>query len=124
MTVLHSVQRALALQSSFPKAHALDLLDLVFEGHALPASECRVLTEEGTLAPETLAFIASAFDRAMSQEEWRALQLPPADPQLRAAVRALWLELIVPAFTERYTGHDRPPLHQQPRPRLRSTVSL
>ncbi len=124
MTVLDSVQRAIALRSSFPKAHALDLLDLVFEGHALTESETRVLTVEGAIDPRTLAFIASAFDRGMTEQEWHALQQPPADPQLRAAVRGIWLKLVVPAFAERYTSHERPPLHQQLRARLRSTVSM
>ena len=124
VTVLDSVQRAIALRSSFPKAHALDLLDLVFEGDALTESETGVLTEEGAIDPETLAFIASAFDRGMTEQEWHALQQPPADPLLRAAVRGIWLELVVPAFAKRYAGHDRPPLHQQPRARLRSTVSM
>jgi hypothetical protein len=124
VTVLDSVQRAIALRSSFPKAHALDLLDLVFEGHALTKSETRVLTEEGAMDPQTLAFIASAFDRGMTEQEWHALQQPPADPLLQAAVRGIWLESVVPAFAERYTGHERPPLHQQPRARLRSIVSM
>ena len=124
MTVLDSVQRAIALRSSFPKAHALDLLDLVFEGHALTESETRVLTVEGAIDPQTLAFIASAFDRGMTEQEWHALQQPPADPLLQVAVRGIWLESVVPAFAERYTGHERPPLHQQPRARLRSIVSM
>ena len=124
MTVLDSVQRAIALRSSFPKAHALDLLDLVFEGHALTESETGVLTEEGAIDPETLAFIASAFDRGMTEQEWHALQQPPADPLLRAAVRGIWLESVVPAFAERYSGHERPPLHQHPPARLRSIVSM
>ena len=124
MTVLDSVQRAIALRPSFPKAPALDLLDLVFEGHALSVSECQVLSERGAVDPSTLAFIASAFDRGFIEEEWRIWQAPPADPKIQAAVRSLWLELIVPAFTERYTGSVRPPLHGQPRPHFRSTVTM
>lgn len=124
MSTLNSIRRALALRPSFPKAHALDLLDVVFEGHTLHAADCKILVEQGAVDPQTLAFIASAFDRGMTEKEWCAWQEPPADPQLQAAVRGLWLELIVPAFTDRYTGSDRPPLHQQPSPRCRSTMSL
>jgi hypothetical protein len=100
------------------------MLDLVFEGHTLGEPEAHALRDCDALGPQTLAFVASAFDRGMTEQEWRSWQAPPADPQLQAAVRSLWLELIVPAFAARYAGSARPPLHQQRAPVYRSTRAL
>lgn len=124
MSVLDSIQRAAALRKSFPAAHPLELLDLVFEGVTLGESEAHALRDAGALGPQMLAFVASAFDRGMTEQEWSHWQEPPADPQLQAAVRSLWLELIVPAFTARYAGSARPPLHQPQAPVYRSTRAL
>ncbi len=124
MSVLESVQRAAALRKSFPAAHPLEMLDLVFEGRTLDEAEAFALRDCDTLCPQTLAFVASAFDRGMTEHEWRSWQEPPADPQLQAAVRSLWLELIVPAFAARYEGNARPPLHQLQAPVYRCTRAL
>jgi len=124
MSVLDAVQRAIALRASFAQVHALELLDLVFDGHAVGAEEFRILRQQDVVDPQAFAFIATAFDRAMTEQEWRAWEGAPADPRLQTAVWALWLELIVPAFTDRYSRTDRPGLHHPVCPLYRATRTL
>lgn len=124
MSVLDDVNRAIAIRASFPRAHSLELLDLVFEGHIASAEECASLGQEHAVEPQTLAFIASAFDQGMTEHEWRMWQGPSADPRLQAAVRSLWREFIVPAFTARYSGTDRPAWDQSASPRDCSNSAL
>ena len=124
MNILDCVWRAIALRSPFPKAHSLELLDLVFEGRSLSDAECSVLSDLGAVDPQTLAFIASAFDLGMTEQEWRDWQEPTADPRLRAALQSLWIESIVPTFVGRYSGIERPALRQQSNLRHRSIRTL
>ena len=108
MLLLSDVQRALALRATFPAAHPLEMLDLVFDARVLTAEECSALEPHGALPPEALAFVAAAFDKGMTEAEWLGWQSPPAHLQLQTAVRSLWIDLIVPAFRARYSGLTRP----------------
>lgn len=108
MSCVSDVRRAVLLRASFPSVAPLELLDLVFEDQLLPAEACSALLGESVLAPAELAFVAAAFDRGMCEEEWLGWQRAPAAPELQAAVRSLWREYVVPAFTQRYAGSCRP----------------
>jgi len=107
MSCASDVQRALLLRGSFPVVEPLELLDLVFEGRVLLPEDCAELRQDHALTPAARAFVAAAFDRGMTEAEWLGWQTPPAHPQLQDAVRCLWHELVIPAFTSRYTGQAR-----------------
>lgn len=87
------------LRSSHGHAPALDILDLVmqgrhgmalqFGGHGWPPSAFSLV-------------LAEAFDDTMSPAQWQAQTGPQADPQLRAALLALWPLQVWSPFVGRY----------------------
>jgi len=102
MSVSERISCAMQLAVSHPAAGPLAALDLAFEDHTLSDEEVSWLNEPGLPSAEMRAFLASAFDRGMTQEEWLNWQRPPADPQLQAAVASLWPQLVLPGFIARY----------------------
>lgn len=109
MSCVDDIHRALQLRATHPHVEPLELLDLVFEGRVLALEECGELQLHPRLTPPVLAFVAAAFDRGMTEEEWLGWQSPAAAPELQSVVRKLWSELVVPAFTARYATPDRQP---------------
>ena len=91
---------ASTLRRSHPKAPAVDGLDLAMQGHEGSAVE---LTGKW-LAPGSPfgQVVATALDRGMQPEEWRAWTQPPADTVLQAAMLEIWRDVVMPAFVARY----------------------
>lgn len=89
---------AAALRKSHPKAPALDVLDLVVQGHdglSFPADLVHPRAPFGQL-------LAEAFDTAMTPADWHDWTGPLADPQARDALLAIWRTYVLPRFVSRY----------------------
>ena len=89
---------AMSVRQSRPRAPALEVLDLAFEGHA-PSSFDPVLTHPGSRLGQV---IAEAFDRAMTPAEWAAWTSAKADPALRDTMLRIWGVEVMPHLRARY----------------------
>ena len=91
---------AVALARSHPHAPPLDVLDVVFRGHAgATLNQCAPWVLSAAPFGQVLA---AAVDRGMSPAEWAAWSAPPADPALRLALRQAWCDVVLTAFAARF----------------------
>ena len=91
---------AVALTHSHEHAPPLDVLDVVFRGHAGatfdPAAPwARPAAPFGQL-------LAAAFDRGMPPADWAAWSAPSADPVLRLALARVWRDVVLARFAARF----------------------
>jgi len=84
---------AVALRQSHPAAPALDVLDIVMQGH------CGCLADFGDETSPATPFgflLAECFDRGMEPEDWSLVICAGA------GLRAIWTDEVLPRFAARY----------------------
>lgn len=84
---------AVALRRSHPRAPAMDVLDLVMQGHEGTVIDFSDPTQpRGTWSSPTSDFgaiLAAAFDKGMAPEDWRLVDHPNTDPAVVSALMGI-----------------------------------
>jgi len=91
---------AWSVRRTHPHAPALDVLELVFQGHR----DAELDPKASWVRPGSPLgqVIAAAFDRGMPPEDWAAGTRPPSDPVVQETLATIWQSQILPAFAEHF----------------------